>query len=75
MTATYTKACEVDFETLVVRACQDIGTALLGGLIHKNPTVRKCTQTTIEHTVPNADWMLTEQGDNTPGRRLAILGG
>ena len=29
MTATYTKACEVDFETLVVRACQDIGTALL----------------------------------------------
>ena len=57
----------------IIRACQDIGTALLGGLMHKNRTVRQCTEITIQHATPNPSWMLTEQGDNTPVRRLAVL--
>ena len=45
----------------IIRTCQDIGTALLGGLMHPNKTIRRSTKTTIEHSTSNQLWMLTER--------------
>jgi hypothetical protein len=37
----------------IIRTCQDIGTALLGGLMHPNKVIRHSTQVTIEHSAKN----------------------
>ena len=57
----------------IIRTCQDIGTALLGGLMHPNKTIRRSTKTTIEHSTSNQLWMLTERGDDTPRRRIQTI--
>jgi hypothetical protein len=56
-----------------VRTCQDMGIVILGGLMHKNPVVRHCTQVTIEHDQNDENWMLTEHGDDTPRLRIDTL--
>jgi hypothetical protein len=57
----------------IIRTCQDIGTALLGGLMHPNQVIRHSTKVTIEHSATNDLWMITEHGDETPKRRIQML--
>jgi hypothetical protein len=57
----------------IIRTCQDIGTALLGGLMHPNKIISRSTKTTIEHSTSIELWMLTEHGDDTPRRRIQMI--